>query len=66
MRARLTVALRHLNPESVLERGYSIVTSADGNVVTTSGGLHTGDALNVRFARGHAQVSVTAADDDAQ
>jgi exodeoxyribonuclease VII large subunit len=62
---RLTVALRHLNPASVLERGYSIVTRVDGDVVTSSGELHAGDALNVRFARGTAEVSVTTAGTDA-
>ncbi len=46
----------------MLERGYSIVTSANGDVVTAADGLQTGDPLNVRFARGHARVSVTAVD----
>ena len=63
---RLGVALRHLNPESVLERGYSIVTGADGRVITTSAGLRSGDPLHVRFAHGTAEASVTAAADEKQ
>jgi exodeoxyribonuclease VII large subunit len=57
---RLALALKHLNPESVLERGYSIVTADDGVVVTDSGALEVGEPLRVRFARGRAEVSVTA------
>ena len=53
---RLTVALRHLNPESVLERGYAIVTNADHEVVQSSA------ALSIRFAQGAVEASVTSKD----
>ena len=59
---RCALALRHLNPEAVLERGYAIVTAADERVVQRSAALQIGDALQIRFAQGSAQASVTARD----
>jgi len=56
--ARLTLALAHLNPAAVLERGYAIARRADGSVVRSSAGLHAGEALELSFARGGATVSV--------
>jgi exodeoxyribonuclease VII large subunit len=57
--AALDAGMRHLNPQGVLDRGYSIVTTADGTVVQDSAGLTVGDALNLRFARGEAVAKVT-------
>jgi exodeoxyribonuclease VII large subunit len=57
--AALGQSLRHLNPQGVLDRGYSIVTTADGSVVQNAGELTVGDALNLRFARGEAGARVT-------
>jgi len=59
---RLAVALRHLNPESVLERGYAIVTTENAEVVQSSAALAIGQPLRIRFAEGGAQASVTAKD----
>jgi exodeoxyribonuclease VII large subunit len=59
---RLAVALRHLNPESVLERGYAIVTTGDNVVVQSSASLQVGQSLSIRFARGSAESTVTARD----
>ena len=51
---RLRATLIALNPEATLARGYSIVRDDAGNVVTNSQQLRRGDAVSLRFARGHA------------
>jgi exodeoxyribonuclease VII large subunit len=51
--------LAHLNPESVLERGYSIAYAADGTVVRNSDQVDVGDTLRVVFAQGWARARVT-------
>lgn len=51
-------ALAHLDPTQVLARGYSIVRDSDGRVRTTSAGLAAGDALDVTFSEGGAEVTV--------
>jgi len=56
--ARLSLALNHLDPAAVLERGYAIARRADGSVVRASAGLQPGDALELAFARGGARVRV--------
>lgn len=50
--------LKHLNPELVLERGYSIAQSASGAIVCDAGQLASGDELRLTFARGTAQTEV--------
>jgi exodeoxyribonuclease VII large subunit len=57
----LALALKHLGPQAVLERGYSIVTTATGEVVQDAGRLRAGDSVGLRFARGTAEAAVTAA-----
>jgi len=42
----------------VLARGYSIVSTRQGLVVTSNAQLHAGDALHLRFAVGEADVRV--------
>lgn len=58
--SNLALALKHLGPQAVLERGYSIVTSATGEVVQDAGRLRAGDSVGLRFARGTAEAAVTA------
>ena len=55
---RLQDALELLNPGAVLERGYAIVTAADGAIVSDAGRLAPGDDVAVRFARGRATATV--------
>jgi exodeoxyribonuclease VII large subunit len=50
--------LKHLNPELVLERGYSIATTAAGAIVHDASQVKAGDALTVTFARGAADTEV--------
>lgn len=59
---RVTLALRHLSPEAVLERGYAIVTTLEQAVVQDSSDLTLGQPLHIRFARGSADASVTGKD----
>jgi exodeoxyribonuclease VII large subunit len=51
-------ALAHLNPEAVLERGYSIVTHADGSVVHSARTVAVDESLDLRFAQGSARARV--------
>ncbi len=60
--ARFASSLAHLNPENVLARGYSIVQRADGRVVQDAATLAAGDALDLRFRHGRAQVKVESTD----
>ena len=57
--AALDTGMRHLNPQGVLDRGYSIVTTSSGVVVQDSADIVLGDDLNLRFARGEAGAKVT-------
>ena len=57
--AALRDALSHLDPTRVLARGYSIVRDAGGHVRVTSAGLGAGDALDITFSEGGADVAVT-------
>jgi exodeoxyribonuclease VII large subunit len=50
--------LRHLNPEHVLERGYSIALDASGAVVRDAEALHPQDEVTIKFARGSAVTRV--------
>jgi len=55
---RLADHLQHLNPQSVLERGFSMTQDEQGEIVRDSSALTIGETLRIRFARGisHAQV----------
>ena len=55
---RLSGALQMLNPQRVLERGFAIVSDAQGRVVRDGARLTAGDPLAVRLARGAARVTV--------
>src|SRR5262252_3115134 len=60
--ARLCGSLSHLDPARVLERGYSIVTKADGSVVGDSAALALGESVALRFARGSAGARIETKD----
>lgn len=57
--ARLGAHLKHLNPQSVLERGYSITESAAGHIVRDGSRLAVGDDVTITFAKGRAGARVT-------
>ncbi|MGE0861805.1 MAG: exodeoxyribonuclease VII large subunit [Gammaproteobacteria bacterium] len=59
--ARLTRCervLRALGPGATLERGYALVTDAEGRLVRDAGMLAPGDVLTTRLARGRVESSV--------
>ncbi|MDO9224726.1 MAG: exodeoxyribonuclease VII large subunit [Pseudomonadota bacterium] len=56
--AALAAHLGHLNPQAVLERGYSITRDAQGKVIRDGAPLREGDMLELSFARGGASVRV--------
>ena len=60
---RWNANLQHLNPQSVLERGYSIVATEGGGIVRSAAELHTGERLRLKFARGAARARVESKDD---
>lgn len=53
--------LAHLNPQSVLARGYSITYSADGHILRDWKHVHPADDIKVIFAEGWARAKVTEA-----
>ena len=57
--ARLAASLAHLNPNAVLERGYSIVTNAAGTILRDADSLEPNDAIAVCFGSGRANATVT-------
>ena len=56
--AALAQNLAHLNPQGVLERGYSIVTAANGAIVEDASTLAVGDDVDIAFARGTAGAKI--------
>jgi exodeoxyribonuclease VII large subunit len=57
--AGLALGLKHLSPQGVLERGYSLVTTEAGAIVQNASQLAAGDEVVLRFARGGADARVT-------
>lgn len=47
----LSALLESYSYKGVLERGFALVNDQDGNTVTSSQGLETGQALAIRFAK---------------
>ena len=63
-RGRVQIAARerslaHLNPQAVLQRGYAIVTTADGAIVLDGARLAIGEDVGLAFARGRAGAKIT-------
>jgi exodeoxyribonuclease VII large subunit len=56
--AALAQNLVHLNPESVLDRGYAIVATADGRIVADAAQVAAGDRVALTFARGGADATI--------
>ena len=55
---KMKASLAHLNPQAVLERGYSIVEKRDGQIVRSAQQIAAGESLRLAFARGAAQTRV--------
>ena len=56
--AQAAASLSHLDPQSVLERGYSITRTADGTVLRSAGALASGTELDTTLARGRVRSRV--------
>jgi exodeoxyribonuclease VII large subunit len=56
--ASATAQLRALDPGNTLARGYAIARDADGRIVRDAAALEAGQALDLSFAQGGAQVDV--------
>jgi exodeoxyribonuclease VII large subunit len=50
--------LESVNPENVLQRGYSLVTDADGNVMTSVDSISEGMDITVRMRDGKVGATV--------
>jgi exodeoxyribonuclease VII large subunit len=61
---RLTAGLAHLNPQAVLARGYSVVTSARGEIVRDSRSLEPSARIAVLLHHGRVEAEVTALFED--
>lgn len=56
--SRMSARLDALSPLAVLERGYAVVTSAEGHFVRNAAELSPGNSVNIRLARGFVQAVV--------
>jgi exodeoxyribonuclease VII large subunit len=56
--ARLSSSVAHLDPNAVLERGYSLVRDASGHIVRNSASLTPGDRVEIAFAKGGAEARI--------
>lgn len=43
--------LAHLNPQSVLNRGFAMVENADGNIISDKNQVHQDDVVQITFAQ---------------
>ncbi len=57
--ATLMQNLEHLAPQHVLKRGYSLVHNAAGEIVRESNSLKIGEELNLTFAQGGADATIS-------
>ncbi|MEO9060877.1 MAG: exodeoxyribonuclease VII large subunit [Nitrosospira sp.] len=53
------VNLAHLNPESILERGFSIAHTADGTVLRNSDQVGIGDTVRMTLSKGEIRARVS-------
>jgi exodeoxyribonuclease VII large subunit len=53
--------VRALSPQATLDRGYSVVQLADGQIVSDPKKLKKGDLLRLRLAKGETQATATGA-----
>jgi exodeoxyribonuclease VII large subunit len=52
----LAATLRALSPQSTLERGFAVVRTPDGAVVSDATSISKGDVLRIRLARGEVEA----------
>jgi len=54
----ITAHLRSLSPQSTLDRGYSVVRNAKGEVIRDPKELKSGDLLAIKVAKGETSATV--------
>ena len=54
----LQARLSGLNPESILKRGYAVVTAEDGSAIYQVGQVESGEHLTIRVSDGQFEVTV--------
>ena len=54
---QVTARVRALSPQATLDRGYSVVQLADGQIVTDPKKLQKGDVLRLRLAKGETKAT---------
>ncbi len=62
---RLAASLQHLNPEAVLERGFSMVRTGKGKIVRSSAEISPNEDISITFAHGSAAARVTRTEESA-
>jgi exodeoxyribonuclease VII large subunit len=55
----ITAHLRSLSPQSTLDRGYSVVRNAKGDVIRDPKQLSKGEAIAIKVAKGETSATVT-------
>jgi exodeoxyribonuclease VII large subunit len=56
---QIKARVRALSPQATLDRGYSVVQLADGQIVTDPKKLKDGDVLRLRLAQGETKATAT-------
>ena len=56
---QIKARVRALSPQATLDRGYSVVQLADGQIVTDPKKLKEGDVLRLRLAQGETKATAT-------
>jgi exodeoxyribonuclease VII large subunit len=56
--AGLSSSLAHLDPNAVLERGFSLVRDTSGHIIRSSASLTPGDRVEIAFAEGSAGARI--------
>jgi len=51
--------LNLLNPDLILERGYSIVYDKNKNILSNSANINVNEKINLKFHRGYAEAKIT-------
>ena len=57
---QIKARVRALSPQATLDRGYSVVQLANGDIARDAKALKAGDLLRLRLAKGEANATVTA------
>jgi exodeoxyribonuclease VII large subunit len=55
----LQQSLLHLNPNSILSRGYSIIFDKNKNIINSSSKVTSDDKISIQFHRGNAKAKIT-------